>query len=154
MILGVIAIVSLLLAAGAGSALYLSRRAVVAREATVPPVVEPPLAPPRGRLANVTADRTSQRLRDAGWTIVASRAEPSEATGASATYVTATRQQPALTVLVSVYDYAIEARAEQMEKVLRSKEGAVVERDGGRVLLVVVGQDATKARPIFDDVVR
>ena len=152
-ILGVIAIVSLLLAAGAGSALYLSRKAVT-REATVPPVVEPPLAPPRGRLANVTADRTSKRLRDAGWTIVASRAEPSEATGASATYVTATRQQPPLTVLVSVYDYAIEARAEQMEKVLRSKEGAVVERDGGRVLLVVVGQDATKARPIFDDVVR
>jgi hypothetical protein len=41
-----------------------------------------------------------------------------------------------------------------MEKVLRSKEGAVVERDGGRILFVAVGQDSTKARPIFDDVVR
>ena len=152
-ILGVIAIVSLLLAAGAGGALYLSRKSA-AREGAAPPAAELPAAPPRGRLAAVTADRTSQRLRDAGWTIVASRSEPSGATGASATYVTATLRQPPLTVLVSVYDYDIEARAAQMENVLRSKEGAVVERDGGRIVLVVVGQDSTKARPIFDDLVR
>ena len=152
-ILGVIAIFSLLLAAGAGGALYLSRRSA-APDGAAPPAAELPAAPPRGRLAAVTADRTSQRLRDAGWTIVASRSEPSGPTGASAMYVTATLRQPPLTVLVSVYDYDVEARAAQMENVLRSKEGAIVERDGGRIVLVVVGQDSTKARPIFDDVVR
>ena len=137
----------------AGGALYLSRKSAV-RDGAGPAAVETPAAPPRGKLAAVTANRTSQRLRDAGWTIVASRSEPSGAAGASATYVTATLRQPPLTVLVSVYDYDLEERAVQMENVLRSKEGAVVERDGGRIVLVVVGQDSTKARPLFDDVVR
>jgi hypothetical protein len=152
-ILGVIAILSLLLAAGAGGALYLSRKSA-AHDGAGPPVVEPPATPPRGRLAAVTGERTSQRLRDAGWTIVALKSEPSAFTGVNATYLTATREKPPLTALVSVYDYESEDRAAQMEKVLRSKEGAVVERDGGRILFVAVGQDSTKARPIFDDVVR
>ena len=152
-ILGVIAIVSLLLAAGAGGALYLSRKAA-ARDATEPPsVVQPPpqtqQTPTHGRLTSVTPERTERRLRDAGWTITASN---SASAGFKATMLTATRGT--VTALVHVYDYEAESLAAQTEKVLRSTEGAVVERDGGRIFYVLVHQDPAKSRSLFDDLLR
>jgi len=141
-ILGVIAILALLLAAGAGGALYLSRKAP-AHDSLVPTT--------HAKLAAVTAERTERRLRDAGWTIVPT-SPPPQVAGFKGTYLTATRGTSS--ALVHLYEYDSEANAAQTEKVLRMTEGPVVERDGGRVLYVFVPQDPAKSRGLFDDLVR
>ena len=153
-ILGVIAILSLLLAAGAGGALYLSRKSA-ARDGAVPPsVVQPPtqapeLSQPHGRLAGVTPERTESRLREAGWTLTTSK---SGQPGFKATQFTATRGTAV--ALVHVFDYEGEAVAAQAETALHASVGAVVERDGGRILYVFVGKDPAKTRALFEEMVR
>jgi serine/threonine-protein kinase len=141
-LLGVVAILSLLLAAGAGGALYLSRRAP-AHDTLVPAT--------HAKLTAVTAERTERRLRDAGWTIVPTSPMP-VANGFKGTLLNATRGT--LSALVQLYEYDSESAAEQTEKVLRMTEGPVVERDGGRVLYVFVPQDPARSRALFDDLVR
>ncbi|MDB4934985.1 MAG: hypothetical protein JWP87_1957 [Labilithrix sp.] len=146
-ILGVVAIVSLLLAAAAGTALYLTRRAPVAAGSAAAPFT----AKAHAKLGAVTPERTERRLRDAGWAIVPSSPVPPIA-GFKGTYLTATRGT--LSALVHLYEYDSESAAAQTEKVLRMTEGPVVERDGGRVLYVFVTQDPPKSRALFDDLVR
>jgi serine/threonine protein kinase len=145
-ILGMVAIISLLLAAAAGVALYMTRRAVVGASpaATVTPATH-------AKLAAVTPERTERRLRDAGWTILPTSPVPSVA-GFKGTYLTATRGT--LSALVHLYEYDSESVAAQTEKVLRMTDGVVVERDGGRVMYVFVAQDPGKSRALFDELVR
>jgi serine/threonine-protein kinase len=149
LILGVVAILSLLLAAGAGGALYLSRRAPAPDAATTPPSA--PQIPTRGRLAAVTPERTERRLRERGWTISPSSSAPASV-GFKGTFLTATRGTTS--ALVQLYEYESESIAIQTESILRSTEGPVVERDGGRILYVLVMQDPGKSRPLLDDLVR
>lgn len=152
MILGVVAVLSLLLAAGAGGALYLSRKAP-AQDPTATPSVVPPQqqTPTRGRLTVVTPERTERRLREAGWTIVPSSPTPAM-NGFKGTYLTATRGT--LSALVQLYEYESESIAIQTEKILRQTEGPAVERDGGRILYVFVTQDPGKSRALLEELVR
>jgi serine/threonine-protein kinase len=146
-ILGVVAIGSLLLAAAAGTALYMSRRAPAG--ATPAPSSFTPAT--HAKLGAVTPERTERRLREAGWAIVPSSPVP-PVSGFKGTYLTATRGT--LSALVHLYEYDSESTAAQTETVLRMTEGPVVERDGGRVLYVFVTQDPGKSRALFDELVR
>ena len=144
-ILGLVAILSLLVATGAGYALYKSKR-----DAGSP--ASPTLAiPTHAKLAAVTPERSERRLRDAGWTIVPTSPLPPSG-GAKLTFITATRGT--LGVQVQLYEYESESVAKQTEAILRLTPGPVVERDGGRILFVLVAQDPGQSRALFDELVR
>jgi serine/threonine-protein kinase len=146
-ILGVIAILSLLLAAGAGGALYLSRRQAAATPTAVPPFV----TVTRGKLAAVTPDRTEKRLRQAGWEI--SPVPPiAPSPGFKGTFFGIARGAHGGQVML--YEYDSESLATAVEKSMRANTAAVIERDGGRILLVVVAQDPAESRKLFDELVR
>ena len=148
-ILGVITIVSLLLAVGAGGALYLSRKTAARDAAPPPPIAQPTRG--SGRLVAVTPERMEQRMREAGWTTLPSERYQASA-GSKTSSFSATRGS--LTALVAIYDYTEERLAEQTEETLRKAEGAAVERDGGRVLSVLVHRDGAQSRKLLEDLVR
>ena len=99
----------------------------------------------------MTPERTEQRMREAGWTTVPSDRYQAS-TGSKTSYFSATRGP--LTALVAIYDYNDEGLAEQTERALRKTEGAAVERDGGRVLSVLVHHEGAQSRKLLDDLVR
>jgi serine/threonine protein kinase len=148
-ILGIVAILSLLVATGAGYALYKSKReAAAAASTSSSPTFTPPT---HAALTLVTPERTERRLRDAGWSIAPSSPMP-VTLGFKGTFLTATRG--AFGALVQFYEYDSESIAKETEAVLRKTPGPVVERDGGRILYVYVAQDPAQSRALFDELVR
>ena len=99
----------------------------------------------------MTSERTEQRLREAGWTTVPSERYQASV-GSKTSYFSATRGPHS--ALVAIYDYNEERLAEQTEETLRKAEGAAVERDGGRVLSVLVHRDGAQSRKLLEDLVR
>jgi serine/threonine-protein kinase len=145
-ILGVIAILAILVAAGAGGALYYSRKQAGAGPAG--PSFDPKA---HGRLAAVTPERTEKRLRQAGWEIVPSQPiAPSP--GFRGTFFGIGRGAQGGQVML--YDYDSEALATQVERSMHATPASVVERDGGRILLVLVSADPVESRKLFDELVR
>jgi serine/threonine-protein kinase len=149
---GVILVIALLavvfVAGGAGALFFVFRPRV---EPPEPPLPAPSLGiPTSGRLTAVTAERTEARMRAAGWQVTTSTTQ----TSLGYKLAMMTLQKGTTGAQVQIYDYESPSIAAETERALEMTSGAAVERDGGRVLYVLVMGEPSQSRALFDDVVR
>jgi serine/threonine-protein kinase len=145
-VLGVVAIVAVVVAVGAGAALYLTRSGTASSASSS--TSQPGKA--HLSLTAVTPDRTEQRLRTAGWAV--RRNDITGQSGFKGLSFSGTRGTS--TILVSLFEYDQAFVAEYSVGTMRQSPGAVAERDGGKILSVIVSGDPAQSQATFDDLVK
>ena len=151
-VLGVVAIAAIVVAVGAGTALYLTRIGSSLPGSGTPSASSSTPTPGKARvsLAGITPERTEQRLRAGGW-VVERHDIPAEPgfKGLSFSGIRGSSH-----ILVSLFEYEQVYAAEYSVSVMRQSAGAVAERDGGKILTVIVSGDPMQSSATFADLVK